>query len=242
MHERYLFVVLPALFVWFFSVYKRVPMRTLVNLTAISIAISALVFAVGIGTWLSHPTWADSPSATLFFSLYARLPDPALCVAVFAIFGLSSLVAIVSDRSGTRSLAITIATQLVLLNIGWYEFQLHYIQPIERASRTVSRLIQNTVEPTAPIAFISDNLDPQVVWSFGYWTRNPIRVYGLVAPTPWAGEAGRAKINGQRAVSLDGFSPRYVVANTDLPLPLVEDYAQYHVKIYKYTSDSPGTN
>jgi len=235
-HERYIFIVFPALFVWFFSCYRRVSTQALTVLAALIVGVSTFGFAVGITIWLNHPTWSDSPSTTLFYSLYARLSSPALCMAVLTIFGLSSLVAIMFSKKSARALVIVISMQLVLLNAGWYEFQLHYIQPIEKHSRIASRLIQNTITPGDPVAFLSDNLDPQIVWSFGYWARNPVRVYGLSTPTPWSSEAGMAKFDEQRRLSFGAFVPGYVVANIELPLPLLRDDPQNHVKIYKYPS------
>ncbi len=182
-HERYLFVINPLLWIWFFTIRKRIKAWLLYPV--------ALVIA-GICCWslitvrpehlLSWGSLEDSATFTLFFHLQQHWASPwprflvLLMLALFAAAG-----AYLLNGRRMRAAAMVWAVGLLLLDSGWYVAQSKDMSSQLKADVREALYLRRTIPQDASLAVIYNRYqhpeDQMTMFYMEFWLENPMTYY-----------------------------------------------------------------
>jgi hypothetical protein len=232
-HERYVFVVTPLVWIFFFAVYKELRLRTL---SIIALAIGA-VSAWSIG-WMIKAgaiSWAspmDSATLTSFWYLYFR-HSPVQPVGFMLVLITVSVLGVYLLRRGfARSTAVIFVITLVLMNSAWYILQRKYIYKRRKEEIRSELELRQIVSGSGPVAMLYNvEQNPEylpAMFDTYFWLENPIIVYGK----------RDAFSSSTRQLSKRDFSKmpeQYVICFGDrgLELPLVHRWINPATSLYR---------
>ena len=182
-HERYVFVVTPLLWIFFFAVYKNLRQRTLF---AITLAIGA-VCALSIGRMIQAGAinWAspmDSATLTSLWYLYFRHSPVQPVGFIFILVAVSVLGAYLLRRGAVRTTVAIFVVTLLLMNSAWYILERKYIYKRRKEEIRSELELRKIVSGSGPVAMLYNVEEhpeylPAMFDTF-FWLENPVTVYG----------------------------------------------------------------
>jgi len=163
-------------------------------------------------------------------------------VFVFATLAIAAAAVTILLQRRLSTLLIGLVAVMLVLNTGWYEYQMNVLQPVRDDDQRFAFDLLNQVKPAHPLAFVWDQCKNYwVIWGVAFWTDNDTRVYGWQETAPWWGGGGMMEIKPNRKLGFGGFAPDYIVSGIDLSLPLVKNYTPYGMRLYKNARGNAST-
>jgi hypothetical protein len=232
-HERYVFVVSPLLWIFFFAVYKNLRLRTLF---AVALVIGA-VCSMSIGRMIQAGAinWAspmDSATLTSLWYLYFRHSPIQPVGFILILIAVSLLGAYLLRRGAIRTAVATFVVTLVLMNSAWYILQRKYIYK-RRSEEVRSELeLRQIVSGSGPVAMLYNVEEhpeylPAMFDTF-FWLENPVTVYGKRDEfSPSTAQASK--------IDFSKVPERYVVCfgNDQPELPLFRRWTNPAMSLYR---------
>ena len=230
-HERYIFVISPCLFICYLLFWGEWRKQSL-RLAWLGVFLAAFIFWFYAPTMLSWATTSDSPAFTGFFVLSLQHRSRLLLTGIFLFFGLSAASIAAASRN-LRSLVIGWMLLFCLLNAGWYTYQQRLLQKAIDEHLDPVIYLARLAKPRR-VAVITDDLDMNVAFYSAFWVNAPVRFYSLHPSTYWFA----SRVDGLEAISKGATGepvPDYIVASAKLalPFPAEKTFPALGVNIYR---------
>lgn len=215
--ERYVFILAPLLFTWYFIQSKRMRPFLLIcasALPAVALAVCALFNAPFLCRW-SHAS--DAPSLTGISWIIMDVPHHRIVVIAALILTLCVAVLACIRLWSAWKIALGWSLVLIALNAGWYGFEWRKVRPItSRFGDFVTRL-QSEKKPMGAVGMVADNIDIRVLWYTAFWLEGETFSVSVDSPAPWWGK--RAMRNSSGFIDFGSREPEYIIAAETFPLP-----------------------
>lgn len=248
-HERYIFMILPCFFTWYFVAREQHSRRFILVASAISVLGGSAIMYWPARVFLTPHLNTDSPSLTGFLCL-AWLCDLSflqLAMLVLAI-GVGATAAILPRRL-TIQVALW-AAMLACVSLGWIEFEIRWINPLHVRLRNVALQVSNQVGPQASLGVLLENRNWLQRFHLDFWMHQPTILYGV---NPGSQVPGSFNWNSPYVRGLyrrnDGTldfgkpAPDYLLCNFEMPgpYPLVRTFPDTNESIlYLYRINRGG--
>ncbi len=247
-HERYIFMIFPQFFVWYFLVREEKSRRFTAIATLIAIAVGAAIMRWPAHVFLTPHINTDSPSLTAFLCVawIYRLSFLQLAVLVAAL-GCAALIFSFSRRPSRSVVAWTVI--LVLLTFGWVHFENRWINPLHVRLRNLALSISSQVGPGATVGVLVESKNWLPRFYLDFWMEQPTILYGIDPHSQvpgsfnWNSPYVRPVYLGAGGTPDFGTpAPDYLLSNINLsqPLPLAATFPNANETLYLYRIPKAG--
>jgi hypothetical protein len=183
-HERYVFVLTPLIWIWFLAIHTKLRMRVMY---ALALAMAALcswsLVMVRPANILSWNTLSDSGTFSLFFYLRQQWAAPLAILAVLVLIAVLAFLGVRYLRNSIKvaKAALVWGMALVLLNIGWYLSERQWGEQPVRTERRTALDLRRRIPQDSNVAMIYNRFqqlgDLRTEYSTLFWLENPITIY-----------------------------------------------------------------
>ncbi|MGD0417594.1 MAG: glycosyltransferase family 39 protein [Terriglobales bacterium] len=240
-HERYIFVVFPQFFVWYFLVREQQSRRFIAAASLVAIAIGAAIMRWPAHVFLTPHLNTDSPSLTGFLCLawiyHLSFVWLALLVVVL---GCAATIVTFSRRVLLQVTAWTLI--LALVSLGWIEFENRWVNPLHAQWQNLALGISSQVgsQATVGVLLYRRNWLPQ--FHLDFWMDRPTILYGIdpsqvPAAFNWKSPyVRRLTRNDDGKLDFGTPAPDYLLSNLEFaePLRLVASFPTAADTLYLY--------
>ena len=246
-HERYIFIVFPEFFVWYFLAREQQSVLRIAAVSSLAIAVGAAIMRWPAHVFLTPHVNTDSPALTGFLGL------AWMCNLTF--FWLAVLVALIGCAATLIALAPKLSLQmtgwtflLFLLILGWVEFENRWIDPLHIRLENVALEISNQVGSRATVGVLLDNKSWLLRFHLDFWMERPTILYGIdrSGPVPgsfnWQSPYVRPlERNSQGVPEFGNPAPDYLLSNLELSgsIPVLRSYLVSDDTLYLYRVPQP---
>lgn len=224
-HERYIFMVFPQFFVWYFLVREKQSKRFIIVASLVAIIVSAAIMR-----WLGHVFLTphvntDSPSLTSFLCL-AWIYHLSFAQLAFLVVAMGCVAALIGFSKKISLQVAGMTLLLALVSLGWIEFENRWVNPLHMRLQNLALGISSQVGPQATVGALlyGRNWLPQ--FHLAFWMEQPTILYDVnPSQVPTAFNWKSPYVRGVLRTDDGGFdfgtpTPDYLVSNLELGKPL----------------------
>jgi hypothetical protein len=240
-HERYIFMMFPLFFVWYFLVREQQSKRFTTVAALIGVAISAAIMRWPAHVFLGPHVNTDSPSLTGFLCMawIHNLTFFSLALLVVAIGCVAALFAF----SRTILLQVTAWTLILAsLSIGWVQFEKRWVNPSHIRLQELALDISNRIGSQATLGMLINGRNWLPQFHLGFWMEQPTVMYDVDSSQVPGSFSLSSPYVRQLASTENGDldfgtpAPDYLISTTQFesPLSLVASYTTSSNMFYLY--------